>query len=413
MDKGLPLTPMERRLIAAAGAEATGELLFHHTVLCQTCLPYRDPGDDVREWARVNGLVRLEIMAGKAMHPELERFVPLGLPFGPKPRLVLACLNAEALRTGSPVIEVEDSLRAFVRRLKLDPTGRNINTIKNQLARLSASTIRLGTMQGGRALTVTSQIVTAFDLWFSKDQQQRALWPSTVRLSDEYFQSLSTHAVPLVEEAIRALAHSAMALDIYAWLAQRLHRIAPGKPAFIPWTALQAQFGWDYERIRKFREVFEHTLRLVHTQYARARFELNEGGMELWYSPPPVAPRLIKIAPPPLVEVPPPQLVGIPPPQLVEIADFDLFEMYPHMRDVPFKPGKKLPKWLKEAKYAVLDFTEPPPGPGLPWRINIRKPTALERKSTVTWGANLRKPTVTLGRISTVTLGRKPIIRIL
>jgi hypothetical protein len=110
----------------------------------QTCLPYRDPGEDVREWARINGAVHLEVIAGKAMHPELERFVPVGLPFGAKPRLVLAHLNAEALRTGSPVIQVEGSLRAFVLRLKLDTGGRTVSTIKDQLARLSASSIRLG-----------------------------------------------------------------------------------------------------------------------------------------------------------------------------------------------------------------------------------------------------------------------------
>ena len=40
----------------------------------------------------------------------------VGLPFGPKPRLVLYHLNAEALRTQSPLIELEDSLTAFVRR---------------------------------------------------------------------------------------------------------------------------------------------------------------------------------------------------------------------------------------------------------------------------------------------------------
>jgi Plasmid encoded RepA protein len=239
--------------------------------------------------------VHLEIVAGKAMHPRLERFVPIGLPFGPKPRLVLAHLNAEALRTGSPLIEVEGSLWAFIRRLKLDPTGRNIGTIKDQLARLSASSIRLGTVQGGRATTVNSQIVTAFDLWFPKDDRQRVLWPSTVQLSADYFQSLIKHAVPLHEAAIRVLAHSAMALDVYAWLAQRLHRINPSKPAFIPWTALKAQFGWHYDRIRKFREVFERTLRLVHTQYIAARFELDEGGMTLWQSPPPVKATIIAV----------------------------------------------------------------------------------------------------------------------
>src|SRR5262249_57150725 len=53
--------------------------------------------------------------------PNTDEVVDVGLPFGPKPRLVLYHLNAEALRTRSPVIEMEDSLTAFVKRtLKLD-----------------------------------------------------------------------------------------------------------------------------------------------------------------------------------------------------------------------------------------------------------------------------------------------------
>jgi hypothetical protein len=36
------------------------------------------------------------------------------------------------------------------------------------------------------------------------------------------------------ESALATLAHTALGLDIYCWLAQRLHRIDPRKPAFIP-----------------------------------------------------------------------------------------------------------------------------------------------------------------------------------
>jgi Plasmid encoded RepA protein len=271
-----------------ARAAAMGELLFQHTVLCQTSLPYRDPGDGVRSWERRNGKIHLKVSAGEAFHPGHEEFVPLGLPFGTKPRLLLAYLNAEAMRTGSPLIEVEDSLSAFVRRLRLDSHGRNIGTIKDQLARLSAATILLGVAFNGDSVTIKSDIVSAFSLWFPKDDRQRVMWPSTVRLSDIYFNSLSEHAVPLDEAAVHALAHSAMGLDIYAWLAQRLHRIEPGKPAFVPWVALQEQFGWHYGRVRDFRRVFEHTLRRVHAQYPRARFDLDERGVTLWHSPPPV-----------------------------------------------------------------------------------------------------------------------------
>jgi hypothetical protein len=292
-DDDLPRSTRQERLTRLLDAgdlvnsEQPGPVLYAHTVFCQTGLPYRDPGD-VREWERANGAARLKVLAGEAMHPESGEFVKLGLPFGPKPRLILAHLNAEALRQQSPQIEIETSLTAFVKRLHLDPKGRNITAIKDQLARLSASSIRLGYVRDGRAVTVNSQIVTAFDLWFPKVDGQRVLWPSTVKLSADYFDSLINHAVPLHETALSALSGSAMALDVYAWLAQRLHRVEPGKPVLVPWPALQAQFGWHYTRLRKFREVFTQTLRDVQSQYRGARVELDHRGLMLSHSPTPV-----------------------------------------------------------------------------------------------------------------------------
>jgi hypothetical protein len=107
-------TIIEKRVIDTAGLLAESDekqpVTFQHTILCQTCLPYRDPGDDVRVWERLNGDAHLEVLAGKAMHPEQGRLVPLGLPFGPKPRLVLAHVNAEALRKDSPEIEMRRAL---------------------------------------------------------------------------------------------------------------------------------------------------------------------------------------------------------------------------------------------------------------------------------------------------------------
>jgi hypothetical protein len=87
------------------------------------------------------------------------------------------------------------------------------------------------------------------------------LWPSTIRLSLDYFESLRKHAVPLNEADLGALAHSALALDVYAWLAHRLHRIPPKEPVFIPWTALKAQFGPDYGRMIDFKRAGEPKIR--------------------------------------------------------------------------------------------------------------------------------------------------------
>lgn len=274
-----------------------GPILYQHSVLCQTCLPYRDPGAAVRTWERVNGHVSLLLAAGQAFNPDTRKFVEVGLPFGPKPRLVLYHLNAEALRTQSPVIELEDSLTAFVKRtLSLDPKGRNIRTVKEQLTRLSASDFKIGTMSGeGRAVTLKGSVIEGFELWVTKDPKQRTLWPSTVQFSQRYFESLMKHAVPLNETAVARLSHNAMALDMYTWLAQRLHRVEEGKNVLVPWASLHEQFGNGYAHIRQFRCVFVRTLRQVKVVYPGAKFDLNQGGMKLWHSRPPVARRLLPV----------------------------------------------------------------------------------------------------------------------
>jgi hypothetical protein len=292
-----PPTPTQQRVIeaaSAAGADLALALLYQHSALCQTFLPYRDPGEEVRSWERLNGNVHLEVLAGKAMHPLEERLKPVGLPFGPKARLVLMHINQQALLAQSPDIEVQDTLTRFVRSaLKLDTGGRTIRTVKDQLARLSAASIRLGLVKDGRARTVNSQIVSAFDIWFPKDERQRVFWPSTVRLSLDYWESLKAHAVPLVESHIAALSHSGMALDIYAWLAQRLHRVPPGKPALICWPLLQAQFGQDYTRLDQFRDRgFKPALKQVLALYRDAKIDVDGRGLTLHTSKPVVLPRL-------------------------------------------------------------------------------------------------------------------------
>jgi hypothetical protein len=293
-----PLSRVQQRLIRSAveiEADDPDAILFQHTVFCQTGLPYRNPGDAVRIWERRQGKVALRVEAGAANDPERDEFVELGLPFGPKPRLVLAYLNSEALRLGSPVIEVEDSLTAFVRRLHVDTNGRNLRLLKDQLGRLSAAMIRLAVGDAGRGFQVNAQIIDAFDLWFPKDARQRVLWPSVVELSHRYFESLQRHAVPLDERAVAALSHSAMGLDIYAWLAQRLHRVDPRHFQFIPWPALKEQFGWHYGRMDHFKAIFRKTLGMVLTQYRGAMTELDKRGMILRNSPPPVAKRLLLV----------------------------------------------------------------------------------------------------------------------
>ena len=136
-------------------------------------------------------------------------------------------------------------------------------------------------------MTVKGTVIEGLDLWVSKDERQRVLWPSVVQFSQRYFESLLTHAVPLSEAAVSRLSHSAMGLDVYTWLAQRLHRVDSAKPAFVPWTSLQEQFGQGYDRLRDFRRVFQRTLKHVKAVYHDAKFTVDEKGMRLLNSLPP------------------------------------------------------------------------------------------------------------------------------
>ncbi len=103
------------------------------------------------------------------------------------------------------------------------------------------------------------------------------------------------HAVPLNEAAIANLSHTAMGLDIYTWLAQRLYRIPERRIDFVPWPRLQDQFGQNFTRLRKFREKFIITLKQVHVVYPEARIDIDGRGLMMRRSRPPIPRRLLSV----------------------------------------------------------------------------------------------------------------------
>jgi hypothetical protein len=296
------LSSIQRRLIEAAADIRTDEpddIAYQHSILCQTALPAAKPPEGALTWEKRQGRATLLVQAGQALDPSTGHFTQLSLPYGPKARLLLMHLNGEAVRRQSPLIPVEDSMTAFFRRLMgKTQDGRQVRMLKTQLSSLAAANFRMGIAENERAMQVNTQVVGAFDLWLGKDEQQRVLWPSTLRLSTDYYESLTRFAVPLDERAIAALAFSAVALDIYCWLAQRLHRVPEGKPQFVAWANLHEQFGQGYAAIRQFRAFFLKQLHEVKGVYPEAKFETDSKGMYLSHSPPPVRKRLVSVSDP-------------------------------------------------------------------------------------------------------------------
>jgi hypothetical protein len=296
----LSSTRTESRLLDAAveiyGSEPDS-LKYLHVVLAQCGLPYRQPTRDLRDYIKPNGNVTLILTAGHLQDPKTSEAVLQGLPYGAKPRLLLIHLCTQAKLTNSPKVEIGDSMSAFMRDLGLSVSGGKTGSIgrfKEQLNRLAAARMQLlfqdTTKTSMRNLTGP---IEHYDVWFPNNPNQRILWPTTVTLSEGFFNSLmDQNAVPLDSRAIRVLQHSAMALDVYCWLAHRLCRIPDYQPYKISWSALQRQFGPDFgpsdDDKYKFRTNFKKALTDVRKEYREARVEIVASGIQIRQSASPV-----------------------------------------------------------------------------------------------------------------------------
>src|SRR3954453_13224890 len=147
---------IQQRLLNLATDIATSpadDLIFIHTIMAQCALPAAKPPKDVMVWERRQGRATLLVEAGRVINPKIVHFEQLGLPYGPKARLLLIHLNSEAVRRQSPVIPVEDTMTAFFRRLMGGKTqdGRTAALLKAQLSALAAATFRMSITDTGRA----------------------------------------------------------------------------------------------------------------------------------------------------------------------------------------------------------------------------------------------------------------------
>ncbi len=169
----------------------------------------------------------------------------------------------------------------------MDSQGTRHKTLRTQMQALAACRLQLGF----KGRTYNGQPVEQFDAWIKDgDAKQLTLWPGTLTLSEGYYNGLIDSAVPLDNRALHVLKGSALALDIYAWLAHRLHRIE-GRPVMLYWMKLREQFAQEYSgknADKDFKRAFMPALKQVLSVYPAAKVEQVKGGLLLYCSPPPI-----------------------------------------------------------------------------------------------------------------------------
>ncbi len=264
------------------------DVVFSHSVLCQVGLPRRKtPGQD---FLRKSGDAWVSVQSGWL--DEGSGPVRQPLPYGPIPRLALAWVSTYALRHKTREIPIGNSAAGFLRLMGMGDDGRRYSALRTQMHALAACRLQLG--YKGR--TYNGQPIEQFDAWVSMTGLQRTLWPGVLVLSDGYSGTLMDGAVPLDNRALHELKGSALALDVYAWLAQRLHRIE-GRSVTLRWKSLREQFAQEYvgkNAVKDFRTKFVHALGDVLMVYPKANVRRIKGGLCLASSPPPVPPRLLR-----------------------------------------------------------------------------------------------------------------------
>lgn len=277
-------------------AEEKGELGITYAGFCLSSLPHRRLSDN-QPWERKGPVMTLLIQPGRLYHGSGDKrtHVLHGVPYGSRARLILLYLQTEAMRRKSPSVPMGRSMHDFMCRMGIPHGGKSIRDVEDQANRISACSLTFDWHGSSQTGWNAERFVQSGGLALTRsDPNQPRLWEDCVELSAAFYKALTEHPVPVWSPAIREISNNSMALDIYAWLAYRLHSLSKATP--ITWVALHSQFGGGYKAVRQFKPRFLENLKLAAAVYPDARIEVEDAGLRLFPSSPPIPerPRIVR-----------------------------------------------------------------------------------------------------------------------
>ena len=270
-------------------SEAPADTGFMGRVMALCSLPRTNPGRRL-QYKRVNGPYTLIMTAvGQA-----------GLPFGNLPRLLLAWVSTEAVRTGKRELFLGSSLSEFMRKLGVVPIGggtRGERTrLRNQMRRLFNAHIQLAYEDKNVDATVNVVIADRTVFWWNeRNPGESSLWESKIRLGEDFFNEIINHPVPIDMNTLKALKRSALGLDLYLWLTYRTFPLK--RPMRLSWSCLYRQFGinpaqaGDKRAVDNFRTDCLRELKKIKVAWPDLNYTVAQGVLVLWPSKPAIAPQ--------------------------------------------------------------------------------------------------------------------------
>jgi len=292
-DKARQMVQQQHRQLVDIAAEVladeTQAVGISYTGFCLTSLPHKRLPDD-QAWKKAGHRVSLIVEPGHMLsggEPKL-----YGVPYGARARMVLLYLQTQAVRTGSREVELGRSMRAWLERMGVSVGGETAKAFREQATRISACSLKFFWESDRRSAGWTAGRIVTSGLSFHavEGSGQESLWDDRVELDPTFYKALKDHPVPLLEAAIRQLRDRSMSLDLYVWLAWRLHTLERDTP--ISWPAIFGQFGEGYRELRHFKPRFLEALSAAVAAYPEARVAVGDGGIRLQPSRAPIAKRI-------------------------------------------------------------------------------------------------------------------------
>ena len=271
-------------LVSASEADPDRGFMARLMALCS--LPRTNPGNRL-QYKRVNGPYTLGMTAG----------INTKLPFGNFPRLILAWVCTEAVRTRSRVLILGPSLSEFMRVLGIYSSGGGNAGIKlrNQMRRLFGCTVQLTYQDEDGEQFVNSPIAARGKYWWNPNNNSGLPgWNSTIVIGEDLFNEIIRHPVPLDMNTLTALKRSTLGLDLYLWLVYRTFALRT--PLRLSWQQVYGQFGRhpdkasDKNTVQMFRRAALRELKKIKLAWPGLSYAIAPGLLILHPSRPAIPP---------------------------------------------------------------------------------------------------------------------------